>query len=91
MLELKICRRYGMKCEMCGKEYTRSGNNQRFCRGCAALRKKNSDREYRETARIRRRLQPGENRRHIIEATAKARAAGMSYGQYIAGMRESDG
>lgn len=79
-----------MTCEQCGLEFTRTGQNQRFCSDCAAERKKHSDSYCMRKSRMKPRLQPGENRKLIVETAAKARAAGMSYGEYMV-RRRMDG
>lgn len=75
-------------CEMCGKEFTAKSNSAKYC--CNECRKEaNRTRNlqiYHEHKGGGRPKNPPKVRRksRIDEINAKARAAGMTYGQYVA-------
>ena len=73
-------------CALCGKEVPRVGTTQKYCRECGeALRHPRSTGRQRGSYKHK---DPGGKTRRpmsIAEITALARAAGMTYGAYVAG------
>lgn len=86
-------------CPECGQRMMLSKyGGRKSCPDCARNRRLEADRQrmrrYREEARVRRRAQASEahlgGESEIIRENQAARAAGLSYGQYIA-LREREG
>lgn len=77
-------------CVVCGKLFYPGGSNKKCCgMECARERERQKNKEYRQRMEIRKRAQSERQRlanlgeETIAEVNAKARAAGMSYGQYM--------
>ena len=60
-----------MKCKHCGKEFVRTGARQIYCSYECRMAKKKSDR-----------VEPKKTN-SIAEIAVKAKALGLSYGQYV--------
>ena len=67
-------------CARCGKEVPHTGRAQKYCPDCAKAAKGERDRvrTFKPPARLRR----PDNA--LSDINAKARAAGMTYGKYVA-------
>ena len=90
-------------CDCCGKQFTKTNSNHKYCGSACALKvQRAQNREWlREFYRKRRELRAlhelhAENRfskpkETIEEVVAKANAAGMSYGKYVAQQMEKEG
>jgi len=79
------------KCVVCGKTYIAIRYNSKYCSDSCydtGLREKERirDREKRKKEEAERQKK-ADNRKSISDYTAAARAAGLSYGQYVAQMR----
>ena len=62
-------------CKLCGVEFERESNAQKYCPVCAGKRRVYS---------------VNENKKSIGNINEEARAAGMSYGQYVASMQQRE-
>lgn len=74
------------KCEICGEIFNRISYNQRYCgekckREASILR----SREKRRTEKLN--VQTKTKHDTLSEVAARARAAGMSYGQYMLSLK----
>ena len=90
-------------CAVCGKQFTKTSSNHKYCsQSCAISVQRAQNREWlREFYRKQRELREfrelhAENRfgkptETIEEVAAKANAAGMTYGKYVAMIREMEG
>lgn len=77
-------------CVLCGKPFFAERGSKRYCGPeCAQERKRQRSNEYRQQEAARKRMESERQRlanlkeESIAEVNAKARAAGMSYGQYM--------
>lgn len=94
---MKYRNTYQKKCPICGKLFECS-NSKTICCGpeCRCEREKQKRREYSSLSAARKRLQNEKMQRangeeSLAEVNAKARAAGMSYGQYMLARRVANG
>lgn len=75
-------------CKLCGEEFEYEGRGHvQYCgEECRAKAEKINDARQRENRRNakKKKRQKNENDQAIIEIARKARAMGMSYGQYVA-------
>ena len=85
-------------CAVCGKQFIKPSNNAKYC-SMPCKRKVEKDqnrewlREYYRRLREERRIAQSvwKPRETIEEVVAKANAAGLSYGKYVALQREKEG
>lgn len=85
-------------CGICGKQFLKNSNGHKYCSAPCALkaqRAKNREwlRAYKQRLREEHYLASStlKPRETIEEVVAKANAAGMSYGKYVAMIREMEG
>lgn len=75
-------------CKECGAVIPEAGRNRRFCDNCVHIHKVAAAKRRAEEYRIRKEM---EQYKPIIKSIAEiqreAKAAGMSYGQYVASLR----
>ena len=74
------------KCEICGEVFNRISYNQRYC-GEKCKREANilRSREKRRTEKLN--AQTKTKQETLSEVAARARAAGMTYGQYMVSLK----
>ena len=85
-------------CAECGKPFTTNGSNHKYCSKSCSLKVQRAKsrewlNEYKRQLREeqRRLISPYKPRETIEEVVAKANAAGMSYGKYVAQQMEKEG
>lgn len=76
------------KCAWCGKKFETGRDNQLYCGDeCKRQRKNQTSREYRLKVVKKEQPQRRNQMSQLAVMNAKARAAGMSYGQYDVALR----
>lgn len=87
-----------VECAICGRKFIKGSNNAKYCSTSCKNKawKAQSQawlREYKRQLREeqRRLISPYKPRETIEEVVAKANAAGMTYGKYVALQRELEG
>ena len=76
-------------CQMCGAEFEAAGKNAKFCEACKAQRKRDWQRKNYLTRTqgpdiVEKYLAAAKSVESMNDVLAKADAAGLSYGQYVA-------
>lgn len=79
-------------CERCGTPFETNRNAQRFCSvACRDVGKRERQAIYskrgEEKRREKKRMVMTKENKSLIELSAEARNAGMTYGQYVAAMK----
>lgn len=73
------------KCEECGLIFEKKRNNQRYCcPECSKAGRLRKSRENHRAARLAKQRQAKNRKPTLSEINQKARAAGMTYGKYMA-------
>jgi len=77
-----------MICQECGAEITQTDKRRRFCDNCVHIHKVAAAKRRAEEHRIRKEMEQIKPVvKSIAEIQREAKAAGMSYGQYVASLR----
>lgn len=74
--------RIEMRCGNCGLIFEKQNYNQRYC--CDACRRKGNSRKSKERYRLQKIAKQKNKKPTLADINNKARAAGMTYGKYMA-------
>lgn len=77
-------------CEMCGVMLFNVAAHHRFCKSCLRERERDRDRKKRGCAPILKRPARMSPAMSVAEVAAAAKAAGVSYGQYVLQMQRGE-
>ena len=77
-------------CKMCGSVFTACAMTAKYCPSCRPKARINQQRIARQNNKLRKR-QVKNKKQTIHEISAKANAAGMSYGKYVAMLEHRNG
>jgi len=72
-------------CQECGKIFVKQTNNQRYCcEECKRIGQRRKSREYQKMNYVRKGQPKKKRPPSLAEINQRARAAGMTYGKYMA-------